>query len=575
MKVPFALHLLLCGFCFSFGTLWGMHMSLGHTPTDSGEGGGGTSSISGMAAKLVESLDHSVSGSRSHKKRRRIPDTMSNFALGMGRVAKSDFMSHLDTGMPGVDERPNAKDIMILYNNKKSLPDGDAIRAALEYETEDGDIPRLTAVDALANCHKLNIILTKPDNGANQCIAIVPNYESFYIQRYTRVGTDKTGIPKGPMMASEPLRFTGRAIDESGHQTFTVPNMGQTTQHWQRLQQYMTTLDDMLTKVRRIAGRVAVDNTIVVLTCNLGQSELLLNFCCTARARGFDLKNVLVFTTDEETERLAKAMGLESFYDKDNFEWLPSDEARNYGDKSFTAMMFAKILCVRTINMLGYNLLFQDVDVVWYRNPLELFQNNTNTNNFDIIFQDDGARSFRFAPYSANSGFYYVRANARTKYFFTSQILLGDMVLRSNSHQDTMTALLNQHATLHGLRVKTMDREANELPCGFHYHRRKEFMMQMVQGNTKPYIFHMSWTNNKKDKIKFFQQLGNWHLQDTCSEPTFAKTASASLTMTPGELVTTCCTAEPNFKCHYSDKPSIRPCKDSPKMEKKDKSFWP
>eukprot|EP00978_Attheya_sp_CCMP212_P009040 scaffold21315_cov48-Attheya_sp.AAC.1 len=555
MKVPFALHLLLCGLCFSMGTMWGMHMSLGHLPTDSGDGGGGTSSISGMAAKLVESLDTSVSGSSiSSERRRRIPATMSNYALGMSRVAKSDFMSHIDTGMPGVEERPNANDVMILYNNQKSLPGspGDATRAALEYETEDG-VPQLAAVDALANCHKLNIILTKPDNHSHQqCIAIVPNYESFYIQRYTRVGTDaKTGIPKGPMTASEPLRFTGRAIDEAGHQTFTVPTMGHTIQHWERLRQYMTTLDDMLAKIRPIAGRVAVQNTIVVLTCNLGQSELLLNFVCTARARGFDLKNVLVFTTDEETERLAKAMGLESFYDK------------------------------------------ADVDVVWYRNPLELFQksnnnnNNNNNNNattttnsndnFDIIFQDDGARSFRFAPYSANSGFYYVRANARTNYFFTSQLLQGDMVLRSNSHQDTMTALLNEHATLHGLRVKTMDRDSvdTELPCGFHYHRRKEFMMQMVTNVKKPYIFHMSWTDNKKDKIKFFQQLGSWHLQDTCSEPTFAKTASSSLTMTPGELVTTCCTAEPNFKCHYSDKPSIRPCKDSPKMEQKDKSFWP
>jgi hypothetical protein len=234
--------------------------------------------------------------------------------------------------------------------------------------------------------------------------------------------------------------------------------------------------------------------------------------------------------------------------------------------------------------MLGYNVLFQDVDVVWHRNPLDLFQNShTNNNqtnpndNFDIIFQDDGARSFRFAPYSANSGFYYVRANDRTKYLFTSQILLGDMILQSNSHQDTMTALLSHHSTLHGLRVKTIDRDTNLLPCGFHYHRRKEYMKKMVEGTVeKPYIFHMSWTNNKEDKIKFFQQMGDWHLQDQCT-PTFLQTAAAATSplMTPGELVGSCCTAEPNFKCHYSDKPSIRPCKDSPKMEKKDKSFWP
>jgi hypothetical protein len=34
--------------------------------------------------------------------------------------------------------------------------------------------------------------------------------------------------------------------------------------------------------------------TVVVMTCNHGQSELLLNFVCSTKARGFDLTNVLV-----------------------------------------------------------------------------------------------------------------------------------------------------------------------------------------------------------------------------------------------------------------------------------------
>lgn len=62
--------------------------------------------------------------------------------------------------------------------------------------------------------------------------------------------------------------------------------------------------------------------------------------------------------------------------------------------------------------LLGYDILFQDVDIVWYKNPLDYFHNQTSQITY---FQDDGAHSLRYAPFSANSGFYYVRNNDRTR----------------------------------------------------------------------------------------------------------------------------------------------------------------
>lgn len=45
---------------------------------------------------------------------------------------------------------------------------------------------------------------------------------------------------------------------------------------------------------------------------------------------------------------------------------IPKAEANAYGDKIFTRVMFAKVVCVQLVNELGYDLLFSDVDVVWY-----------------------------------------------------------------------------------------------------------------------------------------------------------------------------------------------------------------
>jgi hypothetical protein len=77
--------------------------------------------------------------------------------------------------------------------------------------------------------------------------------------------------------------------------------------------------------------------------CNFGQSQLLLNFACAARARGLDVSNVLVFATDQETKDLAESVGLTAFFDKRNFGSMPQKAAESYGDVVFTTMMLSKV----------------------------------------------------------------------------------------------------------------------------------------------------------------------------------------------------------------------------------------
>jgi hypothetical protein len=74
-------------------------------------------------------------------------------------------------------------------------------------------------------------------------------------------------------------------------------------------------MEEVLAELKPILERVAVDNTVIVLVCNFGQSELLLNFICSAKSRGFDLGRVILFATDEETKELAEAHGIAAYYD--------------------------------------------------------------------------------------------------------------------------------------------------------------------------------------------------------------------------------------------------------------------
>ena len=61
--------------------------------------------------------------------------------------------------------------------------------------------------------------------------------------------------------------------------------------------------------------------------------------------------------------------------------------AKAYGDQTFSKLMYVKILAPFLPMMSGYNVLFQDVDVVWHENPLPYFLDKSLSGNFDAYFE--------------------------------------------------------------------------------------------------------------------------------------------------------------------------------------------
>jgi len=149
------------------------------------------------------------------------------------------------------------------------------------------------------------------------------------------------------------------------------------------------------------------------------------------------------------------------------------------------------------------------------------------------------------------------------RYLFTSLLYSQDIIRRTESHQQALIALLNEHSSLFGLKVKVLNRDEEDFPGGWHYHHSgmSSMMRDMVSGKASPSIFHMSWTSNKDNKIKFFQQMGDWYVSEKCIAND-----------NPSQKE--CCLVDPLVVCHYRDKPSIKPCKDSPPIDKGRPSWW-
>ncbi|KAL7466260.1 hypothetical protein ACHAXS_006550 [Conticribra weissflogii] len=528
------------------------------------------------------------------------PLTTSKYATGMLRVSKDKIMNDFDFGVPKSVKTNEDSDALILYSNPQSLPREWPIRHEAIFGKSSlkkngvssgrdiGNARNLTS--ALSNCDTLNVIF--PDSGCNRpsekrtCLAVIGDFESYHKNRWSRIPQPpQKGYPspfKIPMMNSSiPLRHVGRiSIENEGMDEFPAPPMqifekkGTVYEHWKSLKNFLENVDSVLNDIAAVVSKTVQENTVVVMTVNQGQSELLANFVCSARSRGFDVSNVIVFPMDIASKKLADGFGLANYYDESNLKNMPLKEAQSYGDETFATLMWGKILPVLYINLLGYDLLFQDVDVIWLsKNPLSFFHsNNSAIKNYDIMLQHDGSPQPRFAPYSANSGFYYARSNKRTNYFFTSLLYQADLVRVIASHQQVLVQLLLEHSSLFGLKVKVFDKiETDYFPGGYHFHRDHNLMKNIVIGKSNAFIFHMSWTDNKKNKVLFLQQMGEWYLKENCIGN---DKGDATGTVENGELISTCCSAEPLLTCHFKDKPSKIPCPDSPMMDKNGASFW-
>ena len=88
-------------------------------------------------------------------------------------------------------------------------------------------------------------------------------------------------------------------------------------------------------------------------------------------------------------------------------------------------MMWLKIVCVYLVNRCGRDVLFMDADVVWHKDPLPLLARIPG----DTLWMDDVARSNRYVPFSANTGFYLVRHNLRTAHFLFAMLTNFDLVI--------------------------------------------------------------------------------------------------------------------------------------------------
>ena len=262
---------------------------------------------------------------------------------------------------------------------------------------------------------------------------------------------------------------------------------------------------------------------VTLMVVNEGEIDLWLNFACSCQQNRLRMDNVVVFAGSPEIVPLIEATGAMGLYNK-GYAAVSRKASNDYLDRVFVDMMWYKAFSVHLLTRLGINVLFQDVDLVWFRDPFPWFKNFTATHSVqshmsgshpEAFFSDDGQRSLRYSPFFANSGFYYLLGTPRSAYFSWSIMTAFDAVQVLGSHQNVFTyrmveglALGHKHAV-----ILPMDK----FPTGIMFHHHKDYMKRLRHKQEDPYGFHMCWTQGKPDKLKNLRIANMWYLTETCS----------------------------------------------------------
>jgi hypothetical protein len=211
----------------------------------------------------------------------------------------------------------------------------------------------------------------------------------------------------------------------------------------------------------------------------------------------------LVFPTDAEAMRLVEDAGFRGYFEDDSEILRGIGRSLEYADTEFVKHMFYQNAVIQDVLHLGYDVLFQDVDVVWLRNPLDTLLDASRP-RYDIELMYDGA-NFRFQPLYANSGFMHLRNTGCTRHLWDLVYRGYDKVVYYRSQQAPLNVIL---ACLYhrGLRVNILPESLFANGHLFHLDRGRVPETACV--------VHCSWTRDLAHKIEKYKVHGLWYLED-------------------------------------------------------------
>lgn len=304
-------------------------------------------------------------------------------------------------------------------------------------------------------------------------------------------------------------------------------------------------MNELVVTVRDDAGKAR--RVVVVTASNYAFREYVLNFNCTLSRHAPNVRP-LVVALDARVAAWLRETGFASV-------GMDTDAEVNevkFGSAGFNLLSKMKLAAVSRLLQYDVDVIFSDADVVWCSDVVaalvkEAYSRDKDGGVVDMVMQTAWPRSL------LNSGFYYVKANARTRRLFhtflaypgageNDQVIVNKVLCRAHGGGRT---LFPEHTRRHpaapsrempygcewnGARVRVL--EGSQWPTGgeimqhgikiFHMNRR-DIVNMCESGRTK--VVHNNCVMAEKKKARMIVK-GLWWVADDGSCAASARQAT-------------------------------------------------
>jgi hypothetical protein len=261
--------------------------------------------------------------------------------------------------------------------------------------------------------------------------------------------------------------------------------------------------DDILHELLPLLTPRARNKTLTVMMGNEGLLNLFINWACSVKRNvgDFALRSTVFFATSANAKKTLdlafEKLGFDIlvFYHTGFGEISESHAAPIFGSELYKKFYWWKLVIPWVVLECNFNVLFHDVDIVWYKDPYELMLSNEMA-EFDTVWMDDSSRRGGYLPFGANAGCYFMRFNPQTVHFQRRVTwALEDTV--DWDDQITNNHYLGENHASFELSVKMLPWQV--FPSGVQLFNT-ERMASLDNGKWKPVLFHMNWTGNNTHK---------------------------------------------------------------------------
>lgn len=183
---------------------------------------------------------------------------------------------------------------------------------------------------------------------------------------------------------------------------------------------YNGTVKDEHYELRKVLEAASTkEKTVIVTTLNDAWAEpnsifdIFLESFRIGNNTASLLNHLVVTAVDEKAYFRCQEMGFHCYFLKSN-QSSQMAKAAKFMTPIYMEMMWERLAFLQTILSIGYNFVFTDTDVMWFRNPLPHF---TPDSDFQTSCDRFNGREFDIRN-NPNNGFLFVRSNNRTIEFY-------------------------------------------------------------------------------------------------------------------------------------------------------------